>query len=331
MSESRNHHLDNVKFILILLVIFGHIVPRLGISRLGDAIGVSFYFFHMPLMVMISGYFTRKTDIKKFWNSIFHLLEAFLIFDVLLTIELWLSGNFHFSVKSLIIPRWSLWYLVSLIFWRTLIQFTPSLSLHPKLIIVISIVIGVLSGFVPIGEPFSFQRTFSYLPYFLVGYFVGKNKESSLSFDCIPLPIAALFLLSFPVITFFVDFPFELLLEGKTPYYVFDYTLWLLPLFRMVLYLVSIFASFCVLKLVPKKEIAWVTKQGQDTLLYYLYHTSFIYGVMFISNHLFHLPGSFIAVLGYTVFIVIGIWILIRIPFFRHFPNIVSYLITKRK
>lgn len=328
--DSRNYHLDNVKFFLIFLVILGHALPRLGTTDIGNAIGVSFYFFHMPLMVMISGYFSKKTESKKFWRSFFRLLESFVIFDVLLTLRWALSGDFQLSIISIITPRWTLWYLVSLMFWRAIIQFFPTLHCQHKVVIGIAITIGVLSGFVPVGEPFSFQRTCSYFPYFLVGYYLRKSNTYLSVIKFVPKPVATLFLLSLPVITYFVDFPLGSLLEGKSPYYDFDYSLWAMSIFRMGMYLVCIFASFCVLGLVSKKEIPWVTKQGKDTLLYYLYHTTIIYGFIFVSNHLFHLPGSTIDVFGYTLIVIMVIWILIQVPFFRHFPNIVSYLSEKK-
>ena len=326
--KNRNCHLDNVKFLLIFLVILGHALPRLGGNTLGNAISASFYFFHMPLMIIISGYFSKKTEPRKFWKSFLRFFESFIIFDVLLTLERVLLGNFHFSFASMIIPRWSLWYLVSLLIWRTIIQI-----IHPtriNVLICISVVIGVLSGFVPIGESFSFQRTCSYFPYFVVGYCMGQMKLDLSSVNPIPLPVAIVSLFCLPFITYFVKFPFWLLLQGKTPYHFFDYPLTVLPFLRLGLYVFSIYLSFCFLRIVSKKSIPWITNQGQNTLLYYLYHTTIIYGLMFINNHLLQLPGSVVAVIGYSIIVVIVIWLLIQISFFRLFPNLFSCLVKKR-
>ena len=68
----RDNWLDGLKFVLITLVIFGHSKHFLevdyslrSVKVVRFLIHVVFY-FHMPLFIMLSGYFSKKTDTNKF-------------------------------------------------------------------------------------------------------------------------------------------------------------------------------------------------------------------------------------------------------------------------
>lgn len=60
INSSRSTYWDTVKGVLILLVVFGHCGTALG-SGLLSAI----YAFHMPLFILVSGYFSKKTHTFK--------------------------------------------------------------------------------------------------------------------------------------------------------------------------------------------------------------------------------------------------------------------------
>ena len=55
MAKQRSLYWDTLKGILIILVVFGHCG-----TALGDKLISSIYIFHMPLFVLISGYFSKK-------------------------------------------------------------------------------------------------------------------------------------------------------------------------------------------------------------------------------------------------------------------------------
>ena len=59
----REYRFDNAKFILILLVVFGHILEHFQ-GRYVPGIYRTVYLFHMPMFIFISGYFA-KFDRKK--------------------------------------------------------------------------------------------------------------------------------------------------------------------------------------------------------------------------------------------------------------------------
>lgn len=87
----RNFIIDNVKFILIILVIFGHIPLIRGFINYGvESIELDLitwnvvkgiYAFHMPLFVFISGYFSKDKSIYDTLISSKKILKLFILFQ----------------------------------------------------------------------------------------------------------------------------------------------------------------------------------------------------------------------------------------------------------
>ncbi len=60
-QAARNFHIDNIKGVLIFLVVVGHLLSYLQKMQLPFAIGVRtyIYFFHMPGFILLSGYLAK--------------------------------------------------------------------------------------------------------------------------------------------------------------------------------------------------------------------------------------------------------------------------------
>src|SRR4051812_17242655 len=83
LSNSRDHYFDNAKFILILLVVVGHTIePLIGKSPSLKSIYMFLYFFHMPLFIFISGYFSKNLSSGDYAKKVISkLLIPYLIFE----------------------------------------------------------------------------------------------------------------------------------------------------------------------------------------------------------------------------------------------------------
>ena len=171
----RDPFLDNVKILLILLVVWGHILP-FDNGKVSVASFEWIYSFHMPLFVFISGYFTKIGNREKFVKSIFKFAETYIVFTLIhVCISYYMFGKGINFQRILLVPRTTLWYLMSLIYWRFLLYITPSSIRNNHLqLIVLSVALCLIMGWVPIGPIFSFHRTFSFLPFFLLGYVVAQ-------------------------------------------------------------------------------------------------------------------------------------------------------------
>lgn len=167
----RDYKIDGLKLFLIFLVVIGH----LEYTDYGIMISKVAYTFHMPLFCLISGYVTNvDSDIKHRWLWV---KKTFLVFVFAQTINVLLNyalGN-YLSWKVLITPKFALWYLLSLIFWR-IILWVALKKYNSITQIIISLALMCIMGFVPIDKEMSFQRTFAFFPFFILGHVIRKDN-----------------------------------------------------------------------------------------------------------------------------------------------------------
>ena len=60
---SRNYRFDNIKFILITLVVFGHFLELIN-GQVTDNLYRIIYLFHIPAFIFITGYFAKFNPAK---------------------------------------------------------------------------------------------------------------------------------------------------------------------------------------------------------------------------------------------------------------------------
>lgn len=164
----RDERIDSVKYCLMLLVIIGHIFGNNVFSTSAEYILNDWiYMFHMPLFIFISGYFSRKKDKEYFLISCWKLIEPLIIFQLLIRgLDFIITGKF--SLTEIFTPWWVLWYLLSLIYWRIMLQILPNKILsNTKLFITLAFLVSLFAGFIPVNRFLSLQRTFAFMPFFL--------------------------------------------------------------------------------------------------------------------------------------------------------------------
>lgn len=168
MEKQREYLFDNLKGMLIILVVFGHFI-EIYITKDNKIryIYEFIYIFHMPLFIFISGYFSKKIDgIRK--KSINNLLIPYIILNFLYyTYSYLIEGNHKINFFY---PGFTLWYILSLFFWRFFLK--DIIKVNSKILIIVSsILFGLAVGLVENNEYFlSFARTISFFPYFIMGY-----------------------------------------------------------------------------------------------------------------------------------------------------------------
>lgn len=159
---------DNARFLLIVLVVVGHMISTVRTdSALTYGLYAYIYLFHMPAMILLSGFFAHAEVTPKAVKSTIQLIVVWLLWE-----GIW--ALMHFGVegkepgsKFLVSPAWTLWFLVSLATMRILLPYLAKMR-HPLLI---SIVLALVGGLAPaIGTEFSAARTLSFLPFFVLGW-----------------------------------------------------------------------------------------------------------------------------------------------------------------
>lgn len=166
---------------LIISVIFGHIPLLGGFIDLHLPSDYDFltmhavkgiYAFHMPLFVLISGYFTRQQPLKVQFKKSLRLLRLFIVFLVIDILIRHVFMGETFSLGRQLYPCFALWYLLCLFYWRILLSVIPQ-KWNPKWIVAISFLISISVGFTNISGILGLHRFFSFMPYFMIGHYYG--------------------------------------------------------------------------------------------------------------------------------------------------------------
>lgn len=322
----RDTRIDSLKGLLILLVILGHIIGTCGTGTLNEDVWQFIYSFHMPLFILVSGYFMKlKDDKATFWRSLSPLVTVLLIFQCVYLLVSCVVTKKMFSLQYLVTPYWTLWYLLSLVLWKIILQFSPkSLLERPFLFLSLATCVSVFCGLMPpFGRIMSIQRTLNFFPFFLLGYYIGQgviksglwpNKVSYLIIVvCIALIISNL---PSPIRAFNSIDSSKVLLRGADHYNITD-----VPL-KIVYLLMSFLLSISVFNIMPNCK--FLSQIGRDSMLYYLYHGLIIKYVLSFLVKNFYLPTTFTFMLLYLVVVTGIVYLIGRIKPLRWLTNPLS-------
>ena len=177
MEKKRNLLYDNVRVMLICLVVFGHAIERI---RFDDRVFLGvynfIYFFHMPLFIFCSGAFAKcdkKRIVKKYLIPYVVFQTLYGIFDVYVIKE----EEFHFLESYYV-----LWYILALAVWNFVLPLfkTEGNKRKQNILLLGSVVIGLVVGYVDwIGKAFSLSRILVFFPFFLAGYYIRQENLGS--------------------------------------------------------------------------------------------------------------------------------------------------------
>ena len=175
IMENRNSLFDNLKCLLIFLVVYAHFIENFQSIYASEPTRIAWqfiYLFHMPGFVFVSGYFARKGDGKIFEKVLLNQIVPLFFFQLVFEVYHWIL--FHeFSGKTLdLAPYWILWYLLSLAFWRISFQALCKVRFLLAFSVVFALVAGMVSS---IGYPLSISRTLVLFPFFVLGNIFKEN------------------------------------------------------------------------------------------------------------------------------------------------------------
>lgn len=291
--NERNYLFDNAKVILIFLVVFGHSLERYIDNNSALRCVYSLIFlFHMPLFVFISGYFSKNIE-KCRKNAVNDLLVPFLVFNSIWYIS---NGNLSFPLYY---AGWTLWYLLSLFFWRFFLKDILKIKWAFLGSVIFGVLIGALDKY---SSLLSISRTFAFFPFFLLGYY--SNEKTIEKINSIPKVISYVGLLSIGVGVYFVSnmnvISYKFLYMSQS-YESFGLNLAYGAVLRLSMYLVAIVLSVFVMNIISKDKI-FLSRFGASTLMIYLGHIYMlrvlnkimpeinsqyiIFGVMFLASYL---------------------------------------------
>ena len=165
----RDHRIDNIRWLLILLVVFGHLIESVN----GDPalyIYTVIYVFHMPAFVFITGYFA-KFKLRR----IASLALTYVVFQTLYLLFDWLlTGDFAAPVElQYLVPDWIMWYLLATLVWVVAIPlFKTENRVRMAITLAVSVAIALAAGFFnEVGYFLSLSRILVFAPFFIAGFY----------------------------------------------------------------------------------------------------------------------------------------------------------------
>ena len=271
IPKPRNHKFDNLRAILIILVVFGHLLETFSGSARGIIYNV-IYTFHMPCFIFVTGYFAKfnaKKILKRF-------LLPYIVFQTLYCIfDLWVLHRRETLSLQYTTPYWLMWYLLSVMCYYMFIPMIKTTSVRNALIVLgtafaVAIYIGTDTS---VYRFLSFSRTVVFFPFFALGYYSATafktGKLMALRDKALPYVIgASVFVAVFgEYLVIKLQIP-KNLLYGTMSYEKAQSSIW----HRILVFFVALSVIVILLAVVPNKKIPLLSALGQGTFPVFLLH-----------------------------------------------------------
>ena len=289
-NAKRDYRLDNLRCLLIYLVVFSHLLVETKTrGRATSEIYQVINLFHMPAFVLLTGYFARFRP-KRMLTG---LVVPYVIFQVLASVRKNLvAGRAWAAGLTLLYPQWTLWYLLACVLWYCTVPALERVR-HKKaqvVVVLASLVASILAGFAPwLGEFLGLARVVAFYPFFCAGYFMGRGGFSKAVDDLGPerlrrVQIAATVALVLAMALHYAHGACPVwVLRRDAPYG----SMWECEA-RAIMQLVAAVWCAWLLGGVANVEAGIVAEVGRNTLGVYLLHTWVIRAL----RHALPLPGG---------------------------------------
>lgn len=280
MKKERDYLFDNIKGLLIFLVVLGHLLEYFlfKVTHSIDIMYIGIYLFHMPVFVFISGYFSKRNN----KNRIIELTLVYIIWQVIvfpLLVSIFTETSFEKNQQSVFLPEWTYWYLLSLIIWKVITPYFEKIR-HS---FITSLVLGALIGYSSLKSGlsvFSLGRTIAFYPFFILGYhckkehiYYFKNKVNKYvgMIGFISIIFLGLILINHVDNYLIKESYIKKILYLKDPYEKYIVNENMGALIRIVMYGIQFLSIPLLFSFISDKQNI-LSKFGQNTLFIYLTH-----------------------------------------------------------
>lgn len=254
---------DNIKIVLIILVLFGHALEEISLENGYGIIRACIYSFHMPVFIFISGYFSGvgggASESKKI---IVNCGIPYFIFNTIYVI--WTERTFFVNV---FLPRYIFWYFFSLLIWRLSINDLKKI----KGLLLWALLLGLYIGAIREADRFmSISRIIAFFPYFIIGSMLDEERVRQIR----RVPKWYAILVSLLMVSTVILLHINSLVPVKSYENIQCYNASGMSnlqgvLIRIFSYGVGFMATLCMINLIPDKK-RWYTKYGSRTAAIYV-------------------------------------------------------------
>ena len=273
----RDPYFDNLKFILILLVVLGHFFSINCWHPLLGALTNVIYSFHMPVFIFISGFFSKNINSPR-KVEINYILFIYIVFEILNNIYKNITdlgtadSNLHFCY-----PTFQNWYLMGLFIWRIL---APSFNLfNHRNILGVLVLLSLIIGFDDqLNNFLSLYRILYFMPFFILGYFCADFKvylNKYLKYKTLFLSVFCFLTLGIFLLSYFSKSLNSAILYAFNPFNGYENSFYKF-IIRFLGLFSSLVISICFLFVIPCKKTRY-TRYGANTMNVFLLHMFMVY------------------------------------------------------
>ncbi|WP_433328875.1 acyltransferase family protein [Spirillospora sp. CA-294931] len=266
--KERDPFFDNAKYLAILLVVIGHSLAYLREVPVARGLYLFIYMFHMPLFIVITGYFSRNWTFSggKARKLITNVGVPYVVFEIAYSVYDWLVGRNELEI-SLLKPYFLTWFLCALFMWRLS---TPVWQ-QIRWPFAVAMVFSLLSYMSDLGGTFNIHRVIGLLPFYVLGLMLRPEH-----FELLKRPSARV--AGFGVLTAGLGAAY-LAMDRMNK----DWVYWKDPheelgvgnvagtVMRVAMFACAVTLVAAFLAIVPRKK-TWFTKLGATTLYAFLLH-----------------------------------------------------------
>ena len=273
---------DNIKFLLIVLVVVGHFADQLvNNSNAFKSLYVFIYAFHMPLFIFISGLFFKPKDITS--KCLMYISIGFALKITNFLVKYFLGLNPSFSILS---DGGIPWFMFAIAIF-TLLAYI--LRKHNKTyILFFSILLACFAGYdKEIGDFLYLSRVIIFFPFYWLGTMIEQNRilEVKEKYNKLLFVFGIIILILWAYLCLVhLDLIYNLrhLFTGRNYFsnVVYQYG----PFARLLCYFISTILSIAIIGIVPNKNMKNVTNCGKKTIQVFFWHYPIIYTIFTIFN-----------------------------------------------
>lgn len=269
--------------------------------------------FAMPAFIIISGYFTNAGGALKGLPKLF---ETYIVFQLLHAIV-----DFDFSlVRFICYPQWTMWYLMSLIWWKIALYIYNRYSKNLLLFLVLAVLLSVFAPYIKVPVYLlAIERTISFFPFFIIGVLM-KNFEVDRLRKLKVLRATSLVILIIALVTT-ITLPIEArwLFNWNSLYSDWPITLYFAPFVRIIAIMGCFIIATSVFILVPE-NFKLLQQEGKNSLFYYMWH-SILLSLIFIFIQYLNISIGFIGCVGLWIALIMMLFIMTQIKLFTILLN----------
>ena len=275
--RAREPYIDNLKGVLIALVVIGHTVGQfVDTAPGGQTVYAWIYLFHMPAFVLLCGVLTTSPDLdgRRVGSMVRTLLVPYVIFQIAYTAFFRAGGqSVPWGVDSLLTPLYQLWFLVALFAWRLLAPFFARFRGSVVLAVLVSLAAGMSQI---MGPGLTLNRVAALIPFFVIGLIVGRRALSLPSNSLARCVAAVVLVMSFPAAAAFNDRFGRGWLFWRATYRALSTTAYEGMTIRILMIGWALVVSAAVFTLVPRGKTTVLTAAGEHSMYPYLLHGFFV-------------------------------------------------------